>query len=118
MAMKVAIQQHDKNIKVFFNVTIDGVVEPITGSTVYFKMMNKASGTQIVKPCEITDGEMGECLFTFTEEETAEVGNYITELEIEFENGTRLSVDNPITLSITQENICHHGQFGRTIKMF
>ena len=64
------------------------------------------------------DGEMGECLFTFTEEETAEVGNYITELEIEFENGTRLSVDNPITLSITQENICQHRQFGRTIKMF
>ena len=119
MAMKVAIQQHDKNIKVFFNVTIDGVVEPITGSTVYFKMMNKTSGTQIVKPCEITDGEMGECLYTFTEEDTQEIGNYFTELEIEFENGTRLSVDNPIVLAITEERICQHNrQYGRTIKMF
>ena len=71
-----------------------------------------------IRECEATDGEMGECLFTSTEEETAEVGNYITELEIEFENGTRLSVDNPITLSITQENICQHRQFGRTVRMF
>ena len=115
MAQKVQIQQHDKNIKVFFNVTIDGVVEPITGSTVYFKYMNKTSGRQIVKPCEITDGELGECLFTFEEEDTQEVGNYITELEIEFENGTRLSVDNPIMLAITKENICQHG---RSIRIF
>lgn len=115
MAMKVSIAQHDKGIRMFFNITIDGVVEPITGSTVYFKMMNKTSGTQIIKECEITDAELGECVFTFTEEETAEVGNYITELEIEFENGTRLSIDNPITLAITKENICQHG---RTIRMF
>ena len=69
MATKVQIQQHDKNIKVFFNVTIDGVVEPITGSTVYFKFMNKTSGTEYIRECEVTDGEMGECLYTFTEEE-------------------------------------------------
>ena len=115
MATKVQIQQHDKNIKIFFNVTIDGVVEPITGSTVYFKFMNKTSGTEYIRECEVTDGEMGECLYTFTEEDTQEVGNYITELEIEFENGTRLSVDNPIILAITKENICQHG---RTIRMF
>ena len=115
MATKVQIQQHDKNIKVFFNITIDGVVEPITGSTVYFKFMNKTSGMEYIRECEVTDGEMGECLYTFTEEDTQEVGNYITELEIEFENGTRLSVDNPITLAITKENICQHG---RTIRMF
>ena len=115
MATKVQIQQHDKNIKIFFNVTIDGVVEPITGSTVYFKFMNKTSGMAYIRECEVTDGEMGECLYTFTEEDTQEVGNYITELEIEFENGTRLSVDNPITLAITKENICQHG---RTIRMF
>ena len=115
MATKVQIQQHDKNIKVFFNITIDGVVEPITGSTVYFKFMNKTSGTEYIRECEVTDGEMGECLYTFTEEDTQEIGNYITELEIEFENGTRLSVDNPIILAITKENICQHG---RTIRMF
>ena len=115
MATKVEIQQHDKNIKIFFNITIDGVVEPITGSTVYFKFMNKTSGMEYIRECEVTDGEMGECLYTFTEEDTQEVGNYITELEIEFENGTRLSVDNPITLAITKENICQHG---RTIRMF
>ena len=110
MAMKVAIQQHDKNIKVFFNVTIDGVVEPITGSTVYFKFMNKTSGTEYIRECEVTDGEMGECLYTFTEEDTQEIGNYFTELEIEFENGTRLSVDNPIVLAITEERICQHNR--------
>ena len=115
MATKVQIQQHDKNINVFFNVTIDGVVEPITGSTVYFKFMNKTSGMEYIRECEVTDGEMGECLYTFTEEDTQEIGNYITELEIEFENGTRLSVDNPIILAITKENICQHG---RTIRMF
>ena len=115
MAMKVQIQQHDKGIRMFFNITIDGVVEPITGSTVYFKFMNKTSGTEYIRECEITDAELGECVFTFTEEETAEVGNYITELEIEFENGTRLSIDNPITWAITNENICQHG---RTIRMF
>ena len=115
MATKVQIQQHDKNIKIFFNITIGGVVEPITGSTVYFKFMNKTSGMEYIRECEVTDGEMGECLYTFTEEDTQEVGNYITELEIEFENGTRLSVDNPITLAITKENICQHG---RTIRMF
>ena len=97
---------------------IDGVVEPITGSAVYFKFMNKTSGTEYIRECEVTDGEMGECLYTFTEEDTQEIGNYFTELEIEFENGTRLSVDNPITLSITQENICQHRQFGRTVRMF
>ena len=119
MAMKVAIQQHDKNIKVFFNVTIDGVVEPITGSTVYFKFMNKTSGTEYIRECEVTDGEMGECLYTFTEEDTQEIGNYFTDIEIEFENGTRLSVDNPIVLAITEERICQHNrQYGRTIKMF
>ena len=115
MATKVQIQQHDKNITVFFNITIDGVVEPITGSTVYFKFMNKTSGMEYIRECEVTDGEMGECLYTFTEEDTQEIGNYITELEIEFENGTRLSVDNPIILAITKENICQHG---RTIRMF
>lgn len=65
------------------------------------------------------DGEMGECLYTFTEEDTQEIGNYFTELEIEFENGIRLSPDNPIVLAITEERICQHNrQYGRTIKMF
>lgn len=117
MAQKVQIQQHDKGIKVFFNITIDQIVEPITGSTVYFKFMNKTSGNQYVRECEITDGELGECCYTFTAEDTEEVGNYQTELEINFENGVRLSVDDPITLSITTERICHHGQ-ARTFKMF
>ena len=50
---------------------------------------------------------------------TQEIGNYFTELEIEFENGTRLSLDNPIVLAITEERICQHSrQYGRTIKMF
>lgn len=117
MAQKVQIQQHDKGIKVFFNITIDQIVEPITGSTVYFKFMNKANGTQYIRECEITDGELGECCYTFTAEDTEEVGNYQTELEINFENGVRLSVDEPIILSITAERICHHGQ-ARTFRMF
>ena len=38
---------------------------------------------------------------------------------INFENGTRLSVDNPISLTITSETICHHReQYGRSIRMF
>lgn len=117
MAQKVQIQQHDKGIKVFFNITIDQIVEPITGSTVYFKFMNKTSGNQYIRECEITDGELGECCYTFTAEDTEEVGNYQTELEINFENGVRLSVDEPIILSITAERICHHGQ-ARTFRMF
>lgn len=118
-SQKVSIQQHDKNIKVFFNITVDGIVEPILGSTVYFKFMNRASGTTYIRTCDITDAELGECCYTFTEEDTGEVGNYVTELEINFENGTRLSVDNPISLTITSETICHHReQYGRSIRMF
>lgn len=115
---KVSIQQHDKNIKVFFNITIDEVVEPIGGSTIYFKFMNRASGMSYIRICEITDAELGECCYTFTEEDTQEIGNYITELEINFENGTRLSVDNPISLTITKEQICHHNQNSRLFRMF
>ena len=110
MAQKVQIQQHDKGIKVFFNITIDTIVEPITGSTVYFKFQNKTTKTTFIRECEITDGELGECMYMFTEEDTQEVGAFQTELEINFENGVRLSVDNPITLTITAEQICQHNR--------
>lgn len=117
MAQKVSIQQHDKGIKIFFNISIDQIVEPITGSTIYFKFMNKTSGTQYIRECEITDGELGECCYTFTEEDTEEVGTYNTELEINFDNGVRLSVEEPVTLTITSEKICHHGK-ARGLRMF
>ena len=52
-------------------------------------------------------------MYMFTEEDTLEVGTYQTELEINFENGVRLSVDNPITLTITTEQICQHGRRAR-----
>ena len=118
MAQKVQIQQHDKGIKVFFNITIDNIVEPITGSTVYFKMKNKSTGTTFIRECEITDGELGECMYTFTEEDTEEVGVFITELEINFDNGVRLSVDNPIALTITSETICHHTNTNGKMRAF
>ena len=117
MAQKVQIQQHDKGIKVFFNITIDNIVEPITGSTIYFKMYNKTTGDTFIRECEITDGELGECMYMFTAEDTEKVGNFQTELEINFENGVRLSVDNPITLVITSETICHHNQ-NQSIRTF
>ena len=113
MAQKVQIQQHDKGIKIFFNITIDNIVEPITGSTVYFKFQNKTTKKTFIRECEITDGELGECMYMFTEEDTLEVGTFQTELEINFENGVRLSVDNPITLTITTEQICQHGRRAR-----
>ena len=31
--------------------------------------MNKISGTEYVRECEVTNGEMGECLYISTEED-------------------------------------------------
>ena len=70
----------------------------------------KTTKTTFIRECEITDGELGECMYMFTEEDTQEVGAFQTELEINFENGVRLSVDNPITLTITTEQICQHNR--------
>jgi hypothetical protein len=113
MAQKVVIQQYDRGIKLFFNITIDNISEPIDGATVLFKMKNRTTGLEIIRECEITDAELGECMFEFTEEDTAEVGNYLTEVQIEYENGVRLSVDNPVVLSITEQRI---GIRGRCIR--
>lgn len=111
---KISIQQYDKGIKIFFNISIDKVVEPITNATILFKMKNKTTGLEMIRECEITDAELGECMYEFTEEDTLEVGNYITEVQIEYKNGVRLSVNNPINLVITKQNI---GTRGRSVRL-
>lgn len=75
---------------------------------------------EFIRVCEITDPKMGECLYEVTEEDTLVVGAYIAELQTDFENGTRLSVANPILLSITKQNIGTRGdrEYGRATKMF
>lgn len=111
----LTIQQYDRGIKVFFTIKIDGIIESINNARVYFKLKNRTTGAELIRECKITDAEMGECMYVFTEEDTREVGSYITEVQTEFENGTRLSVDNPITLDITPQLIGGHG---RSIRMF
>lgn len=115
MAQSIRVQQYDKGIKVFFTIKIDGIIEPINNARVFFKLKNTTTGLELIHECTITDSEMGECMYVFTDEDTKVVGSYITEVQTEFENGTRLSMDNPIVLDVTPQLI---GGYGRSLRMF
>lgn len=103
--IRITISQYDNGIKIIMPITKDGMIEPLNGATVKFKMMNNNVGRTVEKIATITDATAGECEIVFTKEDTSMTGAYITEVETTFSNGTVLSCDNPMVIAITPERI-------------
>ncbi len=101
----IKVQQFDNGIKLYFTIRKDGIIEPIHGSVIHFKMQLPDKSRVLNRYCTITDAELGECLYTLTDEDTRVVGVYKTEVQVDYENGTILSMDNPVTIDIYEETI-------------
>ena len=101
----ITVQQYDNGIDLFFYISKDQIVEPINGAEVLLKYGNKLTGEEVIRTCEITDPEVGEAKYTLTKEDTKTIGEYFVEIQITYENGVRLSVDDPFAIVITEERI-------------
>lgn len=105
MAEKIKVQQYDNGIKLVFSIKKDNMIESIQGSEILFKFKHQVNGTSYTRYCNITDAQAGECEYVLTTEDLTIQGTYITELETRYPNGTILSVDNPLILIVTPEQI-------------
>lgn len=108
MAIKtqnIEVQQFDNGIKLFFNIKKDGLTESIMGSEVTLKLMEKSKRIVLNRKCIITDEELGECLYILTTEDLGVHGTYDTEIQINYANGTILSLDNVFKLIVIPETI-------------
>lgn len=104
-SQEIRVQQYDNGIKLFFYITKDGLVESLTGATVKFKMKEVTGKRTMNRVCEITDAILAECLYTLKTEDLTIPGRYITEVQTEYANGTILSLDNPVIIVVTPEQI-------------
>lgn len=111
-SQEIRVQQYDNGIKLFFYITKDGLVEALTGATVKFKMKEVTGKKTMNRVCEITDAILAECRYTLTTEDLMVPGRYITEIQTEYANGTILSLDNPVIIVVTPEQI-ERQDFGR-----
>lgn len=102
---KITVQQYDNGIKLYFTIRKDGLLEPLDGAEVLVKFKEETTGRTLNRMCQITDAEMAECLYTLTNEDLAVAGTYLSEFQITYSNGTKLSQDNPIVLIVTEESI-------------
>lgn len=105
---RIEVAQYDNGIRLVFNLTKDGLVESITGATVKFKFKEQNKGYEIKRQCKINDTEMAEVEYVLTTEDTMIAGEYITEIEIQYANGTILSQYNPFYLIIEKEQISRY----------
>lgn len=105
MSQRIKIPQYDNGIKLIFTIKKDTMVESLQGATILFKLKHTTEGLTIVRECKITDATAGECEYVLTTQDLSVVGAYISEIETRFANGTILSVDNPIILTVTPEQI-------------
>lgn len=103
MAEKITLHQYDNGIKVILNITKDGLIEPLSGATVFLKFREKKSGYEFDRKAIITDENNAECEYTFTKEDLTNVGSYIVEVETHYNNGTVLSCKNPFILVVMEE---------------
>lgn len=76
--------QNDTGEPVNFTVTLDGVVQNITGDTVDF-IMKSPTGVAINAghtSCALTAPTLGQCSYTFLTGDLAEVGLYTCDLQL------------------------------------
>ena len=111
-SQEIRVQQYDNGIKLFFYITKDGLVESLSGATVRFKLKEVTGKKTMNRVCEITDAALAECMYTLKTEDLIVPGRYITEIQTEYANGTILSLDNPIIIVVTPEQI-ERQDFGR-----
>lgn len=102
---QIKIQQHDSGIKLFFYISKDGFTEPINGAVVHLRLMDKKNNVVMNRICDITDFEIAECLYVITSDDTKHFGQYNTEIQVNYANGTILSIENPFVLTIYPETI-------------
>lgn len=105
MTTKIKVQQYDNGIKLYFTIKKDGYIEPLNGATVVLKLKNTVGEPVIKRELTITDMEMAECLYILTSEDLSVPGGYMSEIETIYANGTILSQDNPIILTVTPQTI-------------
>lgn len=103
MATRISVVQNDNNIKLIFNIKKDSRIESLLGATVYLQFKERQTGTTLKRECVITDATMAECMYVLTSEDTAMSGGYVSEIQILYANGTKLTYQNPIILVVTPE---------------
>lgn len=101
----IEVQQLDNGIKLFFYIKKDSLTEPIDGSVVHLKLMEKTKKRVLNRKCVITDPELAECLYVLTSEDLKIDGLYDTEIQVDYANGTILSLDNVFKLNVVPEVI-------------
>lgn len=104
----ITVGQYDNGNKLVFNLTKDNLIESITGATIKLKFKEKNKGYEIKRECRINDTEMAEIEYILTSEDTMIPGEYITEMEVHYSNGTILSKYNPFYLIIEKEQISRY----------
>lgn len=103
----ITCQQYDKGIKVFINITKDGLVESIAGSTIFLGFKDYKTNVIYNREMTITDAELGEVMYEITDIDTSKVGTFNTEIEITYSNGVKLSKDynDTFVLIVTPQDI-------------
>ena len=105
---RIEVAQYDNGIRLVLNLTKDGLVESIAGAIIKLKFKEKNKGYEIKRQCKINDSEMAEIEYVLTTEDTMIPGEYISEIEIHYSNGTILSKYNPFYLIIVKEQISRY----------
>lgn len=102
MASKVTLYQNDNGIKIYINITKDGLIENISGAEIEFVLEGVQSGVRINKSThaphpqdviEITDPEMAEICITLYSKDTEVIDIYNARITTIYSNGTKLTND-------------------------
>ena len=100
MASKIALYQNDNGIKLYINITKDGLIENISGAEIEFVLEGVQSGVRINKSThalhpqdviEITDPEMAEICITLYSKDTEVIDVYNSRITTVYSNGTKLT---------------------------
>ena len=100
---RIRLTQNDNDVKFIFNIKKDGIVETILGATIEFQLEGSESGRKICRECEITDANSGECMYSFTTEDLSVPDTYMSEIQITYSNGTKLTHRNPVVVIVIPE---------------
>jgi hypothetical protein len=73
------------------------------GASVYLQFINRDTGNSMIRSCTITDASYAECMYILTHDDLSEAGNFLTEITVEYLNGTKLTYQNPIVLIVVPE---------------
>jgi hypothetical protein len=95
--------QNDNKMKLIFYITKEMRVESLLGATITLQFIDTKTGETMTRNCDITDAQGAECVYILTSNDLKNVGNYMTELTVEYSNGTKLTKQNPFVLSVAKE---------------